>query len=56
MNSHIVGNFINHFNHHSITFPCYNRRTWETSIHANNALRLAQPCHIVQRNLTFINS
>ena len=51
MDSDIVRDMVNHINHHSISFPSNDARSWKLPIHTHNVLRVAQPCHILQLDL-----
>ena len=51
MDGDIVLDMVNHLNHHSISFPSNDVRSWKLPIHTHNALRVAQSCHILQLDL-----
>ena len=51
MDCNIVLNMVNHFNHKSIAFSCYDSRTRKLSIDSYNALGFAKPCDILQFDL-----
>ena len=49
--SDIVLNMVNHLDNKAITFPSYDPRPWKLTIDCNNALCLAQPCHVLHLDL-----
>ena len=51
VDGNIVWDMINDFNEQTIPLSSYNPRTGEFSIHSNNALAVAQSCHILQLDL-----
>ena len=48
MDSDIIWDMINNFDHQSVTFPSNNPRAWEFPIDGYYAFRFTQPCYIMQ--------